>query len=144
MQARKGCGIWETRPQFCRDFHCHYILDANVGEDWKPEICKFIMNFQSANIMWLKVDPAHRSVWRAEPYYSVLKRWSADFIEAGGYILVDEGLQAVCITPADDVVVSRRGQPVEFHVKSSKVGLTSPTKMRSCSAKARDGPRSPP
>lgn len=120
----KGCGIWETRPQFCRDFHCHYILDAQVGEDWKPNISKFIMNFQSANIMWLKVDPAHKMSWRTEPYYSVLKRWSRDFIDAGGYLLVDEGFTAYCITPSDDVVVSRHGVKVDFHIKTTKVGMT--------------------
>ncbi len=74
--------------------------------------------------MWIKVDPANRNAWRVEPYYSVLKRWSADFIEAGGYILVDEGLQAVCITPAEEVVVSRNRRPVAFHIRTSKVGLT--------------------
>jgi hypothetical protein len=120
----KGCGIWDTRPQFCRDFHCHYILDAEVGEDWRPDICKFIMNFQSANIMWIKVDPAHKTAWKREPYYGVIKRWSKDFIDAGGYILIDDGLSAYCVTPSDDVMVSTHGQPVDFHVRTTKVGLT--------------------
>lgn len=120
----KGCGIWESRPQFCRDFHCHYILDAQVGEDWKPEVSKFIMNFQSNNTMWIKVDPAHKTAWKKEPYYSVLKRWSADFIAAGGYLLVDDGLAAYCVTPSDDVVVSSHGKKVDFHIRTTKVGLT--------------------
>jgi hypothetical protein len=120
----KGCGIWETRPPMCQDFHCHWMLDVEVGANWKPEICKFIMNFQAANTMWVKVDPGHKTAWKQEPYYSVLKRWSKDFIDAGGYILIDEGLTAYCMTPSEDVAVSSHGKKVDFHVRTTKVGLT--------------------
>jgi hypothetical protein len=125
----KGCGIWETRPQFCRDFHCHYILDADVGDDWRPDICKFIMNFQTSNMLYVKVDPANRLAWKEEPYYSVLKRLSEKFIAAGGHILVGDGRDAICITPSEDVVVARYGEPTKFHVHTKKVGMTTVHKV---------------
>ncbi len=118
----RGCKIWENRPKFCADFHCHYILDPNIGPDWRPDVCKFIMNFQTATTLWVKVDPAHKLAWRREPYYSVIKRWSTDFIAAGGYILVGDSINLYCVTPNDDEIVGRYGQPVNFRVETTQVG----------------------
>ncbi len=118
----KGCKIWETRPQFCRDFHCHYILDPNIGDDWKPDVCKFIMNFQTANTLWIMVDAKDRLAWKREPYYSTIKRWSADFIAAGGYIRVGDSIDQYCITPDADVRVGRYGEDVNFRVQRLKSG----------------------
>jgi hypothetical protein len=120
----KGCGIWETRPQFCRDFHCHYILDADVGEDWRPNISKFIMNFQSSNALWVRVDSSDKSAWKREPYYSTFKRWAPDFIAAGGHILVSDGVHVYCVLPHEDFLLCRYGEKVDFHIETAKVGLT--------------------
>jgi hypothetical protein len=120
----KGCGIWEDRPDFCRSFHCHWLLDDDVGPEWKPEVCKFIMNFQTGKEFWITVDSAHRLAWKQEPYYSVIKRWAADFLAAGGSIIVVDGRETVCVLPHEDVVLGPYGKPFSYQIQTKKVGLT--------------------
>jgi hypothetical protein len=71
----KGCGIWQDRPQFCRDFHCHWIKDDSFGEEWKPEKSKFVMNYRpDQNAFAVVVDPGFPGAWLKEPYHSGLRR----------------------------------------------------------------------
>ncbi len=70
----RGCGIWDSRPQFCRDFHCHWILDPSFGEEWKPEKSKLVMNLRSDNnVFVVMVDPGSPGAWLREPYHSGLR-----------------------------------------------------------------------
>jgi hypothetical protein len=33
----KGCGIYETRPEVCRSFHCGWRQVPQLGEAWRPD-----------------------------------------------------------------------------------------------------------
>lgn len=33
----RGCGIYETRPQVCRDYYCGWRYTAQLGDDWRPD-----------------------------------------------------------------------------------------------------------
>ncbi len=70
----RGCGIWDSRPQFCRDFHCNWITNLSLGDEWRPDRSKFVMNYQhSRGVFGVVLDPGSPGAWRKEPYYSVLK-----------------------------------------------------------------------
>jgi hypothetical protein len=70
----RGCGIWESRPEFCKDFHCQWIKDDSFGPEWKPDTAKFVMNFrETLGILAVMVDANNPGSWRREPYYSRLK-----------------------------------------------------------------------
>jgi hypothetical protein len=74
----KGCGIWQERPDFCRDFSCHWLKDTSFGDEWKPERSKLVMNYRpDDNAMAVMVDPATPKAWRKEPYHSGLRMLAA-------------------------------------------------------------------
>src|SRR5215472_516597 len=33
----RGCGIYQSRPPICREFHCGWWYWNEVGEDWRPD-----------------------------------------------------------------------------------------------------------
>jgi hypothetical protein len=100
----RGCGIWETRPQFCRDFHCRYIVDPNLGPQWRPDISKFVMNYQPNGSFAISCDPGARHAWKQEPYYSSLKRMSQQLLENGIAMYVSDGVNKIIVTPDEDVI----------------------------------------
>jgi hypothetical protein len=70
----RGCGIWETRPQPCVDFHCEWMRDTVLGEEWKPDRARFYLNFREAlGILTVMADPGSPNSWRREPYHSYLR-----------------------------------------------------------------------
>ena len=36
----KGCKIYATRPGPCRDFHCSWLIQAELGPEWFPATAK--------------------------------------------------------------------------------------------------------
>lgn len=66
---KRGCTIYETRPEPCRIFYCGYRKVPALDERWKPSKAKFLVNYESrTNRIVIHVDPARRDAWRAEPY----------------------------------------------------------------------------
>jgi len=134
----RGCGIWETRPQFCRTFYCRYMLDPMFGPEWKPDVAKFVMNYQPNNTFSISCDPGARHAWKKEPYYTGLKRMALQLLNAGITLYVSDGFEKIIVTPDEDVVVSRvdqvpnyeilkveRGSQVSWRVKVSQVNEAS-------------------
>ncbi len=73
----RGCGIWESRPQFCKDFFCNWIVNPSLGEEWRPDRSKLVLNYRpEAGAFMVMVDPGAPGAWRKEPYHSVLKALS--------------------------------------------------------------------
>ena len=72
--TRKGCDIYETRPQICRTYYCHFIL-STLGEEWRPSTCKFMLTV-IGDLMVVSVDPIRPDAWKQEPYFKNLKKWS--------------------------------------------------------------------
>ena len=72
------CGIYETRPQRCRDFNC-YFLGSTLGEEWRPSICHMVITTLPDRQL-VMVDPAHPEVWRGEPYITTLRHWATQIM----------------------------------------------------------------
>ena len=73
----QGCGIHAVRPDLCRAFQCQWSLSPAVDEAWRPDRCHFILWAQVDGQLLADVDPDFPDAWRAEPFYSQLKSWSA-------------------------------------------------------------------
>jgi hypothetical protein len=120
----RGCGIWQERPQFCRDFHCRYIVDPNLGPKWRPDICKFVMNYQPNGTFAITCDPGARHAWRQEPYYIALKRMSLQLLEAGITMYVTDGVSKIIVTPDEDVVACAIDEEPNFRIdKVERAGV---------------------
>lgn len=37
LRPKRGCGIYETRPQACRDFLCLWRQMPDMPDDWRPD-----------------------------------------------------------------------------------------------------------
>jgi len=111
----KGCKIYATRPQTCRDFYCGYLLMAKLPEHWKPSRSRMVLTWEShANRMVVNVDCGRPDAWRKEPYYAEIKKWAAAAVRNRGQLLVWQGKDAVVVLPDRDVFVGplRAGQAV--------------------------------
>jgi hypothetical protein len=122
----QGCGIWEDRPEFCREFFCRYMIDPNLGPEWKPEVCKFVMNYQPNGTFAVTVDPGHRSAWKKAHYYSGLKQISGQLLAGGVTMFVDDRVNKIIVTPNEDVVASKADDVPEYEIlKDVRAGVVS-------------------
>ena len=69
----KGCAIYEGRPQECRHFHCAWLVDVGLGEEWYPKKSKIVMTLEPDRIV-AHVDPGAPDAWRRQPYFAVLSQ----------------------------------------------------------------------
>ena len=98
--ARAGCRIYETRPEPCRSFYCGYRRIADLDERWKPSHAKFLINFETAaNRIVLHVDADRPGAWRAEPYFSTIRRWAGPAWKEGRLVLVWKGRELAVVLP---------------------------------------------
>lgn len=76
----RGCAIYDQRPHSCSVFSCLWLLDAELGEEWKPERSKLVIvpdNDSRATRVY--VDAASPDAWKREPYHQSL----LDFMQKG-------------------------------------------------------------
>jgi hypothetical protein len=86
--TRKGCDIYEQRPNECRSFHCGYLSFPELGEEWKPSRSKIVLAPElNGKRITAYVDPSRPDAWRKEPYYSTLKKWARSR-PPGGQVVV--------------------------------------------------------
>jgi hypothetical protein len=113
--SSKGCGIWLDRPQFCRDFHCHWIKDLSFGEEWKPEKSKMVMNYRSdQNVFSVVVDPGMPGAWLREPYHSGLRRLAARLAEKRHALQISINHDVWIITETRDFHVGAQSEEIQF------------------------------
>lgn len=49
VEVGKGCGVYDDRPKDpCKDFRCHYLVDAAVPEAMKPSKSNVILTIEEA------------------------------------------------------------------------------------------------
>lgn len=102
--AAKGCAIHATRPQVCRDFFCMYITNKNLGPEWKPSACKFVISHEAnGNRLAIHVDTERPDAWQREPFLTTFRAWSEAGIRHGGQVVVFVARHAYVILP-DSVV----------------------------------------
>lgn len=96
----KGCRIHGSHPDECGAFYCGYLLNANLGDHWKPITSRMVVGYElPSNRTVVHVDAGRSNAWRKEPFYSELKRWAAAAVERGGLVVVYQGLDAVVVFP---------------------------------------------
>ena len=100
--AGAGCRIYADRPSSCRNFVCRWLSDAMMGPEWKPSVCKMVVD-SKPSLFVVHVDPAVSRPWRAEPYFSVLKRLSAQGLAKGTLVMVIERRRTIIILPDREV-----------------------------------------
>jgi hypothetical protein len=101
---KRGCTVYETRPEPCRGFYCGYLRLADLDDNWKPAKAKFLINYEdAANRIVIHVDEARPNAWRVEPYYTTIKQWAASARRQGGMVLVWAGTRATIVLPDRDV-----------------------------------------
>ena len=97
---KRGCKIYESRPEVCRAFHCGWRRIADLDERWKPSHSKILINYEDAHKrIAVHVDPDRPDAWRVEPFYSTIKRWSGQAEAEGGTLVVWAGGRVTVVTP---------------------------------------------
>jgi hypothetical protein len=98
--TKSGCGIYDDRPTECRQFYCEYLLDARLGDYWKPSRCKMVVVLEDyANALVIHTDPSRPHVWRQEPYWSDIRRWARAAARKGRQVIVWEDDRKIVISP---------------------------------------------
>lgn len=124
----RGCGIWESRPQFCRDFHCHWILDSSFGEEWKPEKSKLVMNYRpNDNAFVVMVDPGSPGAWLREPYHSGLRALAGRLAQKRHVVEIVVNHDTTIITPTRNFPVGSNADELEFRWAQRSSTGTEPT-----------------
>lgn len=102
----RGCKIYADRPTECRQFNCGWLLDASLGPEWKPEICKFLMYVAADGALTIMVDPAAPGAWRDPRFYPAIKTSAARLLERNMPVMVLVGARKYIILPERDVEVT--------------------------------------
>ena len=104
----KGCKIYETRPDSCRLFYCHFLQDARIGEHWKPSKSRMLLTYNpTAGRLSINVDPDRPGAWRKEPYYSDLKKWAQNAVATKNQVCVFIDNDVTVILPDRDKHIGR-------------------------------------
>ncbi|WP_152568201.1 hypothetical protein [Sphingopyxis sp. LC81] len=104
----RGCAIYAERPSSCASFGCGYLHWPMAGDHWFPFKSKMVIVAEDAARMAIHVDPNTPHVWKSEPYYSDLKRWSWHAAQHQfQQIVVAIGRRMVAVLPDKDVDLGR-------------------------------------
>jgi hypothetical protein len=113
----RGCADHDNRPSSCRQFFCSWLVDPNLGPEWKPEVCHFVLSADAAfRALVVKVDPGRPFAWRQEPYYSVLRQYSEAFFRINQKVLVNVMGHITVILPENDVTIGRLGPGAQIDI----------------------------
>ena len=68
-----GCGVYESRPQPCRDYRCLWLKSVEEGKSWpdrmRPDISKVVVNLQPDDKgVVFHVDPDRPDAWTSDDF----------------------------------------------------------------------------
>ena len=96
----RGCAIWDDRPQFCRDFICNWLTNPSLGEEWRPDRCKFVMTYRPTHGSFvITVDAGSPSAWRKEPYHTVIRQLAGWLANERHILQVMVNREVIVVTP---------------------------------------------
>jgi len=105
-----GCVIYFDRPDECRAFNCLFVLNAELGEEWRPSRSRIVLvSEQDGNRIVAHVDPQRPDAWRRAPYYGQLKDWAARSVRFRGQVIAAVGRRMHMIFPDRDVDLGEVG-----------------------------------
>lgn len=100
---KRGCKIYDSRPEPCRAFYCGWRRIGDLDARWKPSQSKILINYETAhNRIALHIDPDRPDAWRAEPFYSTIKQWARSAEAQGGTLVVWSGRNITVVSPGRD------------------------------------------
>jgi Fe-S-cluster containining protein len=112
----RGCTIHRVRPDACRRFFCAWLLDRNLGPEWKPEVSRFVLAPDpKAQALLVMVDPGMPLAWKRAPYYSAFKLMSESFFRLDRKLLVQLRGQITVVLPDRDLPLGT-AEPEEIMV----------------------------
>ena len=120
-----GCTIYEQRPEGCRGFYCSWRRRGDLGDEWFPARSRIILySDETGQRLFAHVDPGFPGAWRAEPYYSQLKRWSQQ-VAQGRQVLVRIGERMIAVLPTReiDLGVIRTGDVIRTYPVETANGV---------------------
>ena len=95
----RGCAIYADRPSSCRVFSCHWLLDLQLGPEWKPNRSKMILVRENKSKLVIYADAGARQPWRQEPYASQLKSMVEHNVAQGLLVLVAQQGRTIVLLP---------------------------------------------
>ncbi len=121
--SRGGCSIYADRPEECRTFSCLWLLEENLGPEWKPDKSKLVLTVNQAgrrNMVY--VDVGSPDAWRRAPYHqrlmammqAGLSRGWLTFIVVGertGLLLPDRLEDMGQLGAGDEITLNQSGPP---------------------------------
>jgi Fe-S-cluster containining protein len=131
-----GCAVHPDRPRSCRQFFCAWLFDPNLGPEWKPEVCRFVLSAEPDHqALTVMVDPGMPLAWKREPYYARLKQFSEAAFRQDRKVLVnlkgaitvvlpDREVPIGALAPGDEIAVWREGPAYGAALRRSQ-GLAS-------------------
>lgn len=110
-EVGRGCRIYETRPEGCRQFFCGFLVDPRLSEAWRSSDSKIVLLVEGEGKRIIAyVDADRPGAWRREPFYATLKRWSAAMLRHGGTVAVTIGRKRIVVLPDRDVDLGILGE----------------------------------
>ena len=98
----EGCRIYEQRPDECREFNCGWLMDATLGEEWKPSRSRIVLSLEG-RMIGVHVDPSRTDAWRKDPYHAQIRAWATRAAQTGeGRVIIWEGPDAIVLLPHAD------------------------------------------
>jgi hypothetical protein len=99
-----GCTIYAARPTSCSGFYCGYLLNASLGEEWRPLDCGIVLSYDSGtNRIIVSVEAARGELWKQQPYYAMLESWATRILPVQGLVLVLQGRDTIAILPDREI-----------------------------------------
>lgn len=100
----RGCGIHGAHPADCRAFACGWLQTPDLGPEWKPEVCRFVLRNESdQRRLCVDVDPGFPDAWKKPAYYPLIKQWSRAVRDRTGCVLVYIGARTIVVFPEEDI-----------------------------------------
>ncbi|HEY2069176.1 MAG TPA: hypothetical protein VGG48_06455 [Rhizomicrobium sp.] len=98
--ANTGCGIHTSpeRPAICGEFLCGYIQEPRLGPEWKPSLSRIVLLTEDGTMV-AGVDQDMPDAWRREPYFTMLRQWSAAGARHGARVLISVGRRVTQLLP---------------------------------------------
>ena len=96
-----GCDIYADRPNACRVFHCGWRSWAEVPDDWRPDLTRFVIGGTLTPGRYLAVtaDPRHPDAWRDPAYLPVLRGWAKRAVKIGSHVVVFIEKRVIVLRP---------------------------------------------
>jgi len=104
----EGCGIHATRPEVCSGFHCYWLINGELGEEWRPDLCHMVLSLDlDGRRLNANADPDYPEAWLGEPYYSQLRAWARFALPRNGQVVAYGGDRVFVILPDRHVELGR-------------------------------------